>query len=107
MAIGQHNQSGKNIFWGTASPQVLKTALTVPEDIREKERSGRNHGPRSTQWLLVISTTQRSANDMEAALPVCLYKLRGTSKNQGRGDTHIFQLSIQDCLWYKTKCVDC
>lgn len=57
----------------------------VPEDIREKERSGRNHGPRSTQWLLVISTTQRSANDMEAALPVCLYKLRGTSKNQGGG----------------------
>lgn len=100
MAIGQHNQSGKNIFWGAASPQVLKTALTVPEDIREKERSGRNHGPRSTQWLLVISTTQRSANDMEAALSVCLYKLRGTS-------THIFQLSIQDCLWYKTKCVDC
>lgn len=76
----------------------------VPEDIREKERSGRNHWPRSTQWLLAISTTQRSANDMEAALPVCLYKLRGTSKNQGRGDT---QLSIQDCLRYKTKCVDC
>lgn len=52
-AVGQHQRWEKG-FWGKAWPQVFKTTLMLPEDVREREGEGIIPALGSTQWSLVI-----------------------------------------------------